>query len=255
MLVVEGSIPNEKIKPEGYWCGFGNNPETGQPMTTSEWLDRLAPKALAILAVGTCATYGGIHAMAGNPTGAMGVPDYLGWIVEVEGGHPDRLRARLPDPPGQPLRDHPLPALPGRGHRADDPARRGAAAQVALRQDGARGLRPRRLLRAGRVRHRVRLSPSAWSSSAAGARSSSATCPSAAGSTAWAAARTSAASASAARCRASRTSSMPFMDAPPGSLVSGAASKAVRRRHPPAPQDHREEARQGTAVAQAGAAS
>jgi hydrogenase small subunit len=79
VLVVEGSIPNEDIKSEGYWCGFGNNPATGQPMTTNEWLDRLAPKATAILAVGTCATYGGIHAMAGNPTGAMGVPDYLGW--------------------------------------------------------------------------------------------------------------------------------------------------------------------------------
>ena len=78
VLVVEGSIPNEAIKREGYWCGFGNDPETDQPMTTSEWLDRLTPKALAVLAVGTCATYGGIHAMAGNPTGAMGVPDYLG---------------------------------------------------------------------------------------------------------------------------------------------------------------------------------
>ena len=44
VLVVEGSIPNEAIKSEGYWCGFGNNPETGQPMSTSEWLDRLAPK-------------------------------------------------------------------------------------------------------------------------------------------------------------------------------------------------------------------
>ena len=40
VLVVEGSIPNEAIKPEGYWCGFGNNPDTGQPITTSEWLDR-----------------------------------------------------------------------------------------------------------------------------------------------------------------------------------------------------------------------
>ncbi|MDT7586655.1 MAG: hydrogenase small subunit, partial [Pseudonocardiales bacterium] len=69
VLVIEGSIPNEAVKPEGYWCGFGNDPATGQPMTTSEWIDRLAPKALAILAVGTCATYGGIHAMAGNPTG------------------------------------------------------------------------------------------------------------------------------------------------------------------------------------------
>src|SRR5579863_9729015 len=53
VLVVEGSIPNEAIKSEGYWCGFGNNPATGQPMTTSEWLDRLAPKATGILAVGT----------------------------------------------------------------------------------------------------------------------------------------------------------------------------------------------------------
>ena len=59
VLVVEGSIPNEAIKKEGYWCGFGNNPDTDQPMTTSEWLDRLAPKALVVLAVGTCATYGG----------------------------------------------------------------------------------------------------------------------------------------------------------------------------------------------------
>ena len=106
VLVVEGSIPNEAIKSEGYWCGFGNNPATGQPMTTSEWLDRLAPKATAVVAVGTCATYGGIHAMAGNPTGAMGVPDYLGWswtskaglpIVCVPGCpiHPDNLSETL----------------------------------------------------------------------------------------------------------------------------------------------------------------
>ena len=88
VLVVEGSIPNEAIKQEGYWCGFGNNPETGQPMTTSEWLDRLTPKALAVVAAGTCATYGGIHAMEGNPTGAMGVPDYLGWDWQSPAGIP-----------------------------------------------------------------------------------------------------------------------------------------------------------------------
>jgi hydrogenase small subunit len=57
-------------------------------MTTNEWLDRLAPKAWAILAAGTCATYGGIHAMAGNPTGAMGVPDYLGWDWRSNAGIP-----------------------------------------------------------------------------------------------------------------------------------------------------------------------
>ena len=42
----------------------------------------------AIVAVGTCATYGGIHAMAGNPTGAMGVPDYLGWDWKSKAGIP-----------------------------------------------------------------------------------------------------------------------------------------------------------------------
>ena len=58
---------------------MGNDPRTGEPITLCQWIDRLAPRALAVVAAGTCATYGGIHAMEGNPTGAMGVPDYLGW--------------------------------------------------------------------------------------------------------------------------------------------------------------------------------
>src|SRR5207244_13190783 len=87
-LGVEGAVANEPIKSEGYWTGFGNNPETGQPITHAEWLDRLAPKATIVLAVGTCATYGGIHAMSGNPTGAMGVADYLGWDSTSKAGIP-----------------------------------------------------------------------------------------------------------------------------------------------------------------------
>lgn len=79
ILVVEGSIPNEKNKTEGYWAAMGTDKNTGQPITTCEWIDRLAPKAWATVAAGTCATYGGIHAMEGNPTGCMGMPDYLGW--------------------------------------------------------------------------------------------------------------------------------------------------------------------------------
>ena len=79
VLVVEGSIPNEKIKEEGFWAAMGTDPATGQPITTCEWIDRLAPHAWAVVAIGTCATYGGIPAMEGNPTGAMGLPDYLGW--------------------------------------------------------------------------------------------------------------------------------------------------------------------------------
>ena len=69
VLVVEGSIPNEKINREGYWAAMGTDPDTHEPITIPQWLDRLAPKALAVVGAGTCATYGGIHAMEGNPTG------------------------------------------------------------------------------------------------------------------------------------------------------------------------------------------
>jgi hydrogenase small subunit len=88
VLVVEGSIPNEEIKAEGYWAALGTDKRTGQPITTCEWIDRLAPKAFAVVAAGTCATYGGIHAMAGNPTGAMGLADYLGWNWRSKAGLP-----------------------------------------------------------------------------------------------------------------------------------------------------------------------
>jgi len=88
VLVVEGSIPNENIKSEGYWAALGTNPRTGQPITTCEWIDRLAPKAFAVVAIGTCATYGGIHAMQGNPTGCMGLADYLGWNFRTKAGLP-----------------------------------------------------------------------------------------------------------------------------------------------------------------------
>src|ERR671936_309034 len=68
ILVVEGSIPDETNKDAGYWAAFGTDPATGQPITTCTWIDRLAPRALAVLACGTCAAYGGVHAMQGNPT-------------------------------------------------------------------------------------------------------------------------------------------------------------------------------------------
>jgi hydrogenase small subunit len=88
ILVIEGSIPDETNKPEGYWASFGTDAATGQPITTCAWIDRLAPLAWAVIAVGTCATYGGIHAMEGNPTGCMGLPDYLGWDWKTKPGIP-----------------------------------------------------------------------------------------------------------------------------------------------------------------------
>jgi hydrogenase small subunit len=88
VLVIEGSIPNENISGDGFWTSFGFDAATGQPITLNEWIDRLAPKAWAVVAIGTCATYGGIHAMAGNPTGAMGLADYLGWDFRSVAGIP-----------------------------------------------------------------------------------------------------------------------------------------------------------------------
>jgi hydrogenase small subunit len=88
LLVIEGSIPNERVKDEGYWTGFGTDEATGQPITLPTWIDRLAPHATGIIAAGTCATYGGIHAMAGNPTGCMGLADYLGSAWKSKAGLP-----------------------------------------------------------------------------------------------------------------------------------------------------------------------
>ena len=78
ILVVEGSVPNEEINGDGHWAGFGVD-GAGQPILTTTWIDRLAPRAAAVMAIGTCAAYGGVPAMRNNPTGAMGLRDYLGW--------------------------------------------------------------------------------------------------------------------------------------------------------------------------------
>jgi hydrogenase small subunit len=84
ILVLEGSVPNEEINGDGCWAALGTDPETGQPIPTCTWIDRLAPAAAAVMAVGTCAAYGGIPAMRHNPTGAMGLRDYLGgsWVAD-----------------------------------------------------------------------------------------------------------------------------------------------------------------------------
>jgi hypothetical protein len=69
-------------------ASFGTDQATGQPITTCEWIDRLAPRAWAVIAAGTCSTYGGVHAMESNPTGCMGLPDYLGWQWRSKAGIP-----------------------------------------------------------------------------------------------------------------------------------------------------------------------
>jgi hydrogenase small subunit len=97
ILVLEGSVPNEQINGDGHWAALGVDPESGQPIATCTWIDRLAQHAAAVLALGTCAAYGGIPAMRGNPTGAMGVRDYLGW------GWTSRRGIRIVNLPGCPV--------------------------------------------------------------------------------------------------------------------------------------------------------
>ena len=81
VVVFEGSVPNEKLAAQhgGYWSAVGAREVNGtsQPIPTAEWLQRLAPGAAAVIAIGTCATWGGIPAAIGNPTDSMGVVDFL----------------------------------------------------------------------------------------------------------------------------------------------------------------------------------
>jgi hydrogenase small subunit len=79
VVVVEGSVPNEHLSGDGFWAAAGYDKATGQPIRSTDWIDMLAPRALGFIAAGTCATFGGIHAMSNNPTGCMGLADYLGW--------------------------------------------------------------------------------------------------------------------------------------------------------------------------------
>lgn len=67
ICVVEGAIPT---KDGGIYCKIGGR-------TALDILKDVAPKSAAIIAIGTCATFGGIQAAAPNPTGAVGVMDLI----------------------------------------------------------------------------------------------------------------------------------------------------------------------------------
>ncbi|MCL2141139.1 MAG: hydrogenase expression protein HypE [Dehalococcoidia bacterium] len=78
VVVLEGAVPDESIakKTGGYFCGIGD--KHGKIITLNEVLDDLKPKAAAMVAIGTCAAYGGVAAGTPNPTGCRGLGDYLG---------------------------------------------------------------------------------------------------------------------------------------------------------------------------------
>ncbi|MEO6747205.1 MAG: hypothetical protein ABIS28_01580 [Caldimonas sp.] len=83
VVIYEGSVADERIAAHhgGYWSAMGADHQSdgsSKPIPTAQWLHDLAPGAAAVIAIGTCATWGGIPAAAGNVTGSMGVMDFLG---------------------------------------------------------------------------------------------------------------------------------------------------------------------------------
>ena len=88
IITWEGSVMDESTAGTGYWSGLGEDPRTGRQITSREWLDRLAPKAAAVIAIGTCAAWGGIPAATGNVTGATGLGAHLGADYRSAAGVP-----------------------------------------------------------------------------------------------------------------------------------------------------------------------
>ncbi len=84
IIVYEGSITDENLTLEGEpWAAEGSLPtwapaDQRRRISTPEWVRRLASGAAVSVAIGTCATWGGIPASDGNPTGAMSLMDFLG---------------------------------------------------------------------------------------------------------------------------------------------------------------------------------
>ena len=87
VLVVEGAIPLGM--PEA--CTIA-----GKPLT--ELLPPLIEKAAAVVAVGTCAAFGGIPGAEGNPTGAGSVRD----LMEKQGMKPEGKLLNCPSCPTHP---------------------------------------------------------------------------------------------------------------------------------------------------------
>jgi hydrogenase small subunit len=90
VLVVEGSIP---VGADGLYCTIGE--KDGKLITAMEWMNRLGTAAMAIIAVGACATFGGIPMAPPNPTGAKGVKAFLPGktIINIPGcpSHPEDM--------------------------------------------------------------------------------------------------------------------------------------------------------------------
>ena len=76
ILIVEGAIPTAKGGVHGV---VGE--KDGKPMTIQAWVETLSRDALAVIALGSCAAFGGIPAAQPNPTECRPVSE----ILQAEG--------------------------------------------------------------------------------------------------------------------------------------------------------------------------
>ncbi len=83
LCVVEGAIPT---KDDGIYCKIAGK-------TAIDILAEVAPKAKAIIAIGSCAAFGGVQAAAPNPTGAVGVKDLVATtpVINIPGCPPNPI--------------------------------------------------------------------------------------------------------------------------------------------------------------------
>jgi len=72
ILIVEGAIPTAK---DGIYGTLGE--KDGKPITIQSWVEMLAKDALAVIALGSCAAFGGIPAAYPNPTQCRSVGEVL----------------------------------------------------------------------------------------------------------------------------------------------------------------------------------
>jgi len=72
LFILEGAVPT---KDGGLYCAVGEDGD--KPIPVMEHVKNLASSALACIALGTCASYGGIFAGSPNPTGCKGLSEVL----------------------------------------------------------------------------------------------------------------------------------------------------------------------------------
>jgi len=100
ILCVEGSV---STGADGNYCTIGM--EDGRELTMQEVVESTASKALAVLAIGSCASFGGIPSGEPNPTGAISVQEFLKSrgidkpVINIPGcpPHPDWMVGTIAD--------------------------------------------------------------------------------------------------------------------------------------------------------------